>query len=59
MYTFCGCLWNLTFLYLFCVADNAGVIVNNKGEMKGKVSSLIILLINLVFYCDSIICLLT
>ena len=24
-------------MFGFCVADNAGVIVNNKGEMKGEV----------------------
>lgn len=30
---------------LLLVADNAGVIVNNKGEMKGKISDMAISLL--------------
>lgn len=41
---FCPTSYILLYDLLLVVADNAGVIVNNKGEMKGKIMALSLLL---------------
>ena len=49
------CVQLLTFFFmiylLLLVADNAGVIVNNKGEMKGKISDMAISLLSMRSIC--------